>query len=48
MWRIVRLVLTFKNSSNFSTHASDGLIGTIHNIPVVFNGSRISMFSSEM
>jgi hypothetical protein len=48
MWRIIGLVLTFQNGSYFSTHASNGLIGTIHNVPVVLNGSRVSMFGGEM
>src|SRR5688500_9538703 len=35
MWRIISFVLAFKNGSYFGTHASNGLIGTVYNIPVV-------------
>lgn len=48
MWRVIGLILTFKNGSYFSAHTSNGLIGTVHNIPVVGNGSRIRMLCSEM
>jgi hypothetical protein len=48
MWRVIRFVLTPKNSRDPGTHASHGLIGTVYNIPVALYGSRIRMLGGEM
>src|SRR6476620_5023615 len=45
---VVCFVLAAQNCSNTSTHTSHGLIGTVHNIPVALNGSRIRMLCCKM
>ena len=46
--RVVSFVLTAQNGGDLATHATYSLIGPVHNIPVVRNGSCISMLGGEM
>jgi hypothetical protein len=45
---IICFVLAPQDGGNSGTHATDGLISTVHDIPVALNGSLVSMFCCEM
>jgi hypothetical protein len=45
---VVGFVLAAKNSGDLGTHATDGLISTVHDVPVAFNGSLVRVFGGEM
>jgi hypothetical protein len=45
---VIGFVLAPENGGNFGTHATDGLISTVHDIPVAFNGSLVRVFGGEM
>ena len=45
---VIGLVLATQNGGDLGTHAAYGLISTVHNIPVAFNGSLVRMFGGEM
>jgi len=46
--RVVDFVLAPENGGNFGTHATYGLISTVHDVPVAFNGSLVRVFGGEM
>jgi hypothetical protein len=45
---VVGFVLAPEDGGNFGTHATNGLISTVHDIPVAFNGSLVRVFGGEM
>jgi len=45
---IIDFVLAPEDGGNFGTHTTYGLISTVHNVPVAFNGSLVRMFGGEM
>jgi len=45
---VVGFVLAAQDGSDLGTHAANGLISTVHNIPVAFNGSLVRMLGGEM
>ena len=45
---VVGFVLAAENGGNFGTHATYGLISTVHDVPVAFNGSLVRVFGGEM
>jgi hypothetical protein len=46
--RVVGFVLAPKNGGDFRTHATDGLISTVHDVPVALNGSLVRVLGGEM
>jgi hypothetical protein len=45
---VVGFVLAPENCGNLGTHATDGLISTVHDVPVALNGSLVRVFGGEM
>lgn len=45
---VIGLVLTAENGGDPGTHATYGLISTVHDIPVALNGSLVRVFGGEM
>ena len=45
---VIRFVFAPKNGGDLGTHATDGLISTVHDVPVAFNGSLVRVFGGEM
>jgi hypothetical protein len=45
---VVGFVFAPENGGNFGTHATYGLISTVYDIPVAFNGSLVRVFGGEM
>jgi hypothetical protein len=45
---VVGFVFAAKNGGDLGTHATDGLISTVHDVPVAFNGSLVRVFGGEM
>ncbi len=45
---VIGFVFAPENGGNFGTHASNGLISTVYNIPVALHGSLVRMFGGEM
>jgi hypothetical protein len=45
---VIDFVFTSQNCGNFGTHATYGLISTVYDIPVAFNGSLVRVFGGEM
>ncbi len=48
VWGIIGFVLTAQNGCDLGTHATNGLISTVYNIPVALYGSLVRMFGGEM
>jgi hypothetical protein len=46
--RVIGLVFAPENGGNFGTHATYGLISTVHDVPVAVNGSLVRVFGGEM
>ncbi len=45
---VIRFVFAPKDGGNFGTHAANGLISTVYNVPVALHGSLVRMFGGEM
>jgi hypothetical protein len=45
---VIRFVLAPKNGGDLGTHATYGLISTVHDVPVALNGSLVRVFGGEM
>jgi hypothetical protein len=45
---VIGLVLAPENGGDFGTHATYGLISTVDDKPVAFNGSLVRVFGGEM
>ena len=48
VWGVIGLVFTPQDRGDFGTHAPNGLISTVYNIPVALHGSLVRMFGGEM
>ena len=48
VWGVIRFVFAPEDGGNFGTHAPNGLISTVYNIPVALHGSLVRMFGGEM
>ena len=48
VWSVIGFVFAPEDRCDFGTHAPNGLISTVDNIPVALHGSLVRMFGGEM
>jgi len=48
VWGVIGFVFASEDRCDFGTHAANGLISTVYNIPVALHGSLVRMFGGEM